>query len=311
VHQAERSEAQFDRTVTDRIRDTYIWAVYPQQMDPSQGFTMVATKVPEQAGRSLAERVSARLEREEALIAQLAPAILGNILHTTLAGMWQSEGVIALGRLWAVFTNYVYMPRLANRDVLDNCVRSAATAILEHDEAFAIAFSRDEENGRFRGLVIPPNSSATLQVTDNTWLVSIERANEQLREEEEEREAAAAAVGAGDFAQRNGGTGENVSGKTAPGDSTDTDDASPSPGVIPQPKHYFGNVRIESDRYGTELSRIVREVVDRLQGAGAHISIDLSITADKPEGFTDSEIRIVSENAQQLGFYNEFDSEGN
>jgi predicted AAA+ superfamily ATPase len=310
VHQADRSIAQFDHAVKDRIRDTYIWAVYPQQSDVSQGFTMEATKVRESAGKSLAERVSIELQRGDLLVTQLAPAILGTTLHTTLKAVWDSEGGITVGQLWAYFTRYIYLSRLANRDVLDRCVHDALTAILVKDEAFAIASGYDEENGRFYGLVTLPNPSVTLQVTDSTRLVSVDRAEAQISKEAEARAAdpSGSTDGvSGGAVKATENSSERHEGNTGalPG-GAGTDHRNPGDGTdeLPwhQPTRYSGSVDITSERYGTVISNVVREIIDPLQGTGANLSINITITATKTDGFNENSVRTIKENSRQLGF---------
>ena len=65
---------------------------------------------------------------------------------------------------------------------------------------------------------------------------------------------------------------------------------------------FFGSVRINSDRYNRDIGNITREVIDRLAGSGAQLEITIDIQAIKKEGFTESEVRTLSENARVLKF---------
>jgi len=79
----------------------------------------------------------------------------------------------------------------------------------------------------------------------------------------------------------------------------------PQPELIPAAKsvvRFYGGITLNPERYSRDLGLIQREVIDRLAGAGADLEISLDIQARKPEGFTEAEIRTISENARTLKF---------
>src|SRR5699024_9310676 len=183
---------RLDQTVSDRIRDTFIWAVYPEQFDPAKPFELVVDRVPDSSGRSLAERVSAKLAREDQLVTDFGAPILGATLHNELGAFWRDAGEISVGELWGYFTRYTYLPRLVRREVLDDAIQKAVTTVLVRGECFGIATSKDTESGRYRGLMVPPMDSASIQATDSTLLIDVEKANEQIDADNEAARAAAA-----------------------------------------------------------------------------------------------------------------------
>ena len=65
---------------------------------------------------------------------------------------------------------------------------------------------------------------------------------------------------------------------------------------------FFGSVKIDSDRYARDIGNVTREVIDRLAGAGARLDITIDIQATKPDGFDESEVRTIGENARVLKF---------
>src|SRR5690606_32607260 len=98
-----------DQTVNDRLRDAYVWAVYPEQFDPTKTFELVADKVSDSSARSLAERVSVKLGREDQLITNYGPANLGEEVLGRLLSKSMEAGHITVGELWGYFTRYPYM----------------------------------------------------------------------------------------------------------------------------------------------------------------------------------------------------------
>ena len=295
---------RLDQTVSDRIRDTFIWAVYPEQFDPVKPFELVADRVPDSSGRSLAERVSAKLAREDQLVTDFGAPILGATLHNELGAFWRDAGEISVGELWGYFTRYTYLPRLVRREVLDDAIQKAVTTVLVRGECFGIATSKDTESGRYRGLMVPPMDSASIQVTDSTLLVDVEKANKQIEADNEAaREAAARqtqeaqesteTAGSMDFARTETPKSE-TDGRATPSSVESEIEAALA--------RFFGSVKIDPDRYSRDIGNVTREVIDRLSGAGAHLEITIDIQATKPGGFEEAEIRTIRENTRVLKF---------
>lgn len=290
--------ARLDKTVADRIRDTFVWAVYPEQFDPTKPFELVADKVPDSGGKSLAERVSVKLAREDQLVTDLGAAILGATLHHELGGLWQERGEITVGELWGYFTRYTYMPRVVRREVLEASIQNARGEVLVENERFAIAAGKDAEAGRYRGLIVPPDREASIQLTDGSLLVQVERAQAQLDAER----AAARDADASDAAVEPSTGVDTDASRDADGSGTEQDDAGLVAGAGEGTRRFFGSVKIDSDRYSRDIGNITREVIDRLAGTGAQLEITIDIQATKPDGFDDSEVRTISENARVLKF---------
>lgn len=290
---------RLNQTVSDRIRETFAWALYPEQFDPTKPFEVVSEKVPDSAGRSLAERVGAKLGRDDQLITELGAPILGATLHEELGTLWSSAREMSVGELWGYFTRYVYLPRLTNREVLESALERTLNAVLVDRERFAIASGKDPETGRYRGLIVPPDHKAALQITDSTMLVDWSLADQQAQVERAEAARRAATEGAGEG-----------SGPIGPVDyvtpSPDVDfvieDPTPAPHAAHAPVRFFGSVKVDPTRYSRDIGNVTREVIDRLVGAGAKLEITIDIQAIKSDGFDEGEVRTISENARVLKF---------
>lgn len=311
--QTDDQVARFDQTVTDRIRDTYTWAMYPEQFDATKAFSLGVDKVPDKARNSLAQKVSAKLGRDDLMITELGAAILGETLQGQLGELWRAKGEITVGEVWGYFTRYPYMLRLVNRDVLDRAITNAVDAVLVDSERFAIARGKDESTGRYLDLVLPPKPGLSIQVTDATLLVESSKAEAQIaadREQQRQRDAVSAqASGDRDATSQSspaspssGGDGIDPVDFTFP----DRDRLDGSSGVESALEallvRYFGSVTVSADRYSRDIGNVTREVIDRLAGTGAELEITIDIQARKPAGFDETERRIISENASTLKF---------
>ncbi|NLA28913.1 MAG: AAA family ATPase, partial [Propionibacterium sp.] len=291
---------RLDQTVSDRIRDTFVWAVYPEQFDPTKPFELIADRVPDSRGRSLAERVGTKLGREDQLVTDFGAPILGATLHNELGALWRDAGEISVGELWGYFTRYTYLPRLVRREVLDGAIQQALTTVLVDSERFGIAAGKDTDTGRYRRLVVPPDPNASIQVTNSTLLVDADKAQEQV---DADRAAAreAAARQTEDGAEGVGPVDFAWTGTSRP--TADSDALSPAESALEAAlARFFGSVKIDPDRYSRDIGNVTREVIDRLSGAGARLEITIDIQATKPEGFDEAEVRTISENARVLKF---------
>lgn len=291
---------RLDQTVSDRIRDTFVWAVYPEQFDPTKPFELIADRVPDSGGRPLAERVGNKLGREDQLITDFGAPILGATLHNELGARWRDEGEISVGELWGYFTSYIYLPRLVRREVLDSAIQQALITVLIDSERFGIAASKDTDTGRYRGLVVPPDSNTSIQVTNSTLLIDADKAQKQVNADfQAAREVAEQQAEDGkeddrpvEFTRTDGHEPE------ADSDTESTVESALDAALA----RFFGSVEINPDRYSRDIGVVTREVIDRLAGAGAHLQITIDIQATKPEGFDDAEVRTIGENARVLKF---------
>jgi predicted AAA+ superfamily ATPase len=293
IKQTEDRIASLESVVRERIAQAYVWAVYPEQMDPSKPFDITSDRIGDGRADGIADRVSKKLARDEQLITELGAPILGSTINKDLALMWNEAGEITVGALWDLHVRHPYLPRLVNREVLDEAIRkSLKTAFLE-EERFALALSKDKSSGKYLGLIVPPDQDASLQITDSTLLVRWDIAIAQHNEQAESEVGGSSEQASLSAESPVSGTSESSSASGQTVGETPTNQVQ---------KRFFGRLEIDSALYSKELTGVMREVLDRLVSSGAKLEISIEVHAEKPEGFTDSEIRVVSENARVLGF---------
>ncbi|HKF81438.1 MAG TPA: Swt1 family HEPN domain-containing protein [Solirubrobacterales bacterium] len=281
--QAVEKSKQASETVDSRLLVTYQWALVPQ----GQPVEVEVTKVEGQAA-SLAERVSRRLGNDGALATKQAGAAIRHQLNDYAAALWK-DGHVAAGDLWKTYAQYPYMPRLTNRSVLYAGLQEHP--MLWEQDGFALADGYDPEAKRYRGLVLPSDDQP-IQVTDQTLVVRPEVAAAQRS-----AESPVPLAGSGDA-----GT-ETATG--SPGESSapeSGDDGSESRSQA-QATRFFGSKRLSGERYAMDFKNVADEVLAHLASVpGATVTITLEIEATTPEGFDESQVRVVSENATTLKF---------
>jgi hypothetical protein len=293
-NQAEGKRDQASTTVDARLLGTYQWALVPTAPDPGSPFEMSAFKA-EGASDLLAERVSKKLQNDGNLNLMQSASNIRHALDTLVPRMWD-DGHVSVGALWEVYSSYPYMPRLRDRDVLNDGVRSIVDLAISWSlEGFAVADDYDPHAGSYRGLVLPDERAITsIAVRDSLLLVRPEVAQAQRRKE-------ADVTGGVGGTTTGGETGNGVPvGSADPGTTTTGPPAQPPK---PAKRRYFGVQTLDPDRYAADFRKINDEVLAHLAAVpGVTLTVRIEIEAAAEAGFPDDKIRTVSENATTLKF---------
>lgn len=279
-NQATQRQAQADQTATARLLQTFIWALVPTQPDPGAPFTVREIKVEGQS-ESLADRVTRRLGNDGDLSTRQAAATI-QLAIKRVPQIWQS-GHVTLGSLWGLYRQYPYMPRLRDRRVLDEGI--VDLPLIWQTDAFALASDFDESAARYIGLWTPEDGGPAPVATDSLLLV---RPDLAIRQRAAEQQAARDSVVEPD-------------GPKSPEVSTQRPDISyPAPKVKTR---FYGVKTLGADRFALDFRNIAEEVLAHLRESGtARLTVRLEIEATDSDGFDESRIRTVSENARTLKF---------
>jgi hypothetical protein len=282
IDQAKERQERSSTTVDDRLLGAYHWILAPEWPSAAQTFTLAATKA-EGAAASLAERVSKRMISDSTLNTERVASLIRLDINTHLATVWDERGHISVGELWGYYTDYPYMPRLRDRDVLDAGIRGFSEGHMHWKlESFAIADAVDD-SGRYTGLVLPPDNKP-LTVRSTTLLVQPDVAERQRAQEDSESSG--------------GGGQPPLVNPPAPG----PDIAFPPPADRKYVR-FYGARLLNPERYAADFSKIINEILQPLSGVeGTLLEVRIEITAKNPVGFDDAKRRTVKENADTLRF---------
>ena len=264
--------AAAEQTVGLRLAEVYQWLLVPSAEPGSADVRWEALRFD---GRdAIAKRAAEKLLQADLVRVEMAPVFVGMDLRGVLAPLWES-GHVTLGKLWEHYATYLYLARMRDIGVLQECVRRGASYPGWDVEAFATASGYDEKTGRYLGLVV---DDEPVSVSAATLLVQPEIARRQV---EPDREA-------------------------APSTDAETEmrrDAGPESRVLPtHPVRFHGAVQLQPERMGRDLMAIQQEVLQHLQRAdGGRITVTLEIS-DESTGYDETTIRTVTENARTLRF---------
>jgi hypothetical protein len=199
--------------------------------------------------------------------------------------LWRGGDHVALKQLVEDFAKYLYLPRLAGPEILVEAVRDGIALLTWAQDTFAYADSRDEADGRYRGLI--HGRVVNLSQDSPGLLVKPDVATRQLQSEPQ------STSGSGGVPSTPGTGGSPTTGGTG-----GTQPATPA-----LPRRFFGTVQLDPTRVGRDAGRIADEVIAHLAGQiGADVIVTLEIQATLPSGANDQLVRTVTENSRTLKF---------
>ena len=287
--------------IRQRVPETYIWLLAPEQKVGEGGSPGPVTWFVTKAGGAgeLAERVSARMVREELLIPRYSGVLLRRELDRI--PLWSEEaGHVSTRQLWEYFAQYLYLPRLRDSRVLVESIREGVGSLAWVQDTFGYAAAWDEVGGRYRGLCA--GHADTRIVLDNSSMVVKPEA--ALRQLEQERATEESFTPAGQIFTPPGDQpplGESgvawESGDTA---------ISAAAGVTTAEKitrSFYGSVQLDPARLNKQVPDIAELVVQHLvKLPGAQVKVTLEIQAEVADGVPNKVVIDVTQNAKDLEF---------
>ncbi|WPR64381.1 Swt1 family HEPN domain-containing protein [Glutamicibacter protophormiae] len=290
-----------NQTVIQRIRETWIWTLYPEQADGSQPFRIAVAKA-DGANNSIVRHAGERLRKTDVVIVQSSPQSVVLELRNHLRSKW-NDGRISLGELWEYHTRYPYLARFRDKRVLLDAVSAVFAEPAWLEVGFAVAEGYDADTGDFIGLRIPLEDPPPSLLTDSVLLVSPALASSQRA-----REKSAALAGASTRRSDDNGSHEQSRVSTPGTENRTSTEATPS--SIPNAR-YKGTIDLKpTGDLGAQLKMIAEELLVHLQTADPDtLEIHIAIDAGRRAGFSDAVVRTVRENGTNLGLStNKFES---
>ena len=167
-------------------------------------------------------------------------------------------------------------------------IREGVALLTWEQDAFALAESYDETEGRYRGLrggqvvTLPDANTPALLVKPSV-------ARKQLDAERAVHEKPEP---------------EKLEPEKLEGETEAITGEPPPPRLAPTaPKRFYGTVDLDPERVGRDASRIAEEVIAHLSAlVGSDVKVTLEIEASLPSGAPEQVVRIVTENSVILKF---------
>ena len=264
LNQASSSLRSADRQLSEALVRAYRWAMAPSQENPQRadyGLSVSQTN-PTDTG-DIVDSALGQLIESEVLIDQISPSALTSMLQQYVWSSEQYSDHIGVDNLWELMTRNVYLHRLKNRNVLIKCI---AEGVSESEFGYAETYNGEEYEGLRFG------ESMSFTDPGSGLLVAPEMAQLVIEE-------------------------------TSPIIGPDPSPVNPQPDPTPPvgPRCIVVTKTIQNDISLDEVSVLREEIIRNLNDDGGEVTVKITITANKPEGFSDSTDRAVRENSAQLG----------
>lgn len=288
IRTAEAKAKEWAGTVRQRIGETYYWLLVPTQSKPTETATIEPLKL--RTTDSIADRAAKKLSEQGALVSVYGSNLLKLVLDSI--PLWRGDHV-SIKQLCEDFAQYLYLPRLKNRQVLLDAIAQGVSMLQWAEDGFAYAQDFDKDRNRYIGLI--GGKAITVHPDNTNLVVKANVAANQLK-----ADSAAAEVVVGSKSTKTVPGVNHVTGKGGSGKPTEPD----QPAKV-QPTRFFGSVSLDSTRLGRDAGKIAEEIMSHLVGlSGSKAEVTLEIEVRIPDGVPDNVIRTVSENCRTLKFTN-------
>ena len=261
--------------VTTALLKAYRWGLVPSQTDPrgnAYEFSIVETESED--GR-IVQHLRDTFTDDDHIITKIAPHIFAEKLQQYIWSNDTYQDHIDIDQLWELMAQNVYMPRMRDRNVLATCMRDGIAA---GTFGYATAYQDgDYRNFRFEeqigGLRIEKGTTAVLI---NPELARL------LKEEAEEPEP-----------------------PTPP--DPDPKTTAESTGVVIEPATPKGPTRVVVTKtlqlalpFAEDMDILQDEIARTLEADGGSVKVEITVTADKSDGFSENTARAVKQNSEHL-----------
>lgn len=289
TNQAKTRREQFDDTVDQRIPETYIWLLVPEQPDPQGGATWTEIRLQSQgpAQEALAVRVARKLRNEELLVTQMAGTRLR--MELDRIPLWRGDHV-SLKQLADDFAKYLYLPRLRSADVLLAAIEHGIGQLTWESETFAYADAWDPARTSYRGLRAGENIRVMLD--SESLLVQPITARQHLD-----------AMHPSSLVVSGPGAQPPIVGPNLQPLVIESGPQQPTP-TPKRARRYYGSTTLsDPNRLASGSKEIADAIVQHLTSlVGANVRITIEIEADIPNGAPEHVVRTVTENSRTLKF---------
>ena len=279
--QAEKELQTAEEVLPRAARECYKWLVCPVQETPTDPKPTVEAFTVNTTGGSVGREIERVCVENELVITTWSPIHL----RTKLTELYWKEGQPTAGAMafWEDTLRYLYLPRLKERDVLAQAIRSGTAS----RDFFGTAYG--QHDGEFEGFQL---GSEAVQFDDTLLLIEPEAARKYEAGQSKSEETSPESAGAEEGFPAPGTIGTGTVGP----------DKAAGEGDGPaRPRSFHGTAEVAAATAKMHLVQIADEIVSVLvSDPNASVKVVVEISAEFPEGAKDTVKRAVSENARTL-----------
>lgn len=278
VKQAKNEKETAHQILKQELLECYRFVLVPRQDGP-RDVTFDVSRIGSNNGQSVAVTVEKQLLEDQSLILNWSPVHLKTLLQKTYFNNGQIE--ISLQKVWEDFCNYYQMPRLLNEDTFLKAVREGVS----HGNFFGFALGKEDDT--YLGFAYAEEPT-TFGIDSNALLIQQEVAEEYKKSHAPKPPQP----------PQEPPKPDNPSQKN---DDNDDDQPKPDP-KIPQHRHYFGTIELDSLTGAIQFGEIMTEIISNFtEKPNVKVVLKLDIEAHSDKAFDASFERTIKENGNALG----------
>ena len=284
--QAMAAASSADRDVDAALVRAYRWALAPVQSDPRvTDYRFSQTQTNASDSGEIYRSAFDKFIQDEALVDAISPASLASMLDQYFWNGKDAADHLRIDHLWDLMTGNVYMHRLRGRAVLEECVRQGV-------EQGYFGYAEGCDGDGYAGLRYGESV-----VVDGSMMETERNAGLLVRPEAATRQKEA------EGAQAPSPNAPTVAaeGDTPPDTNAAASFAQDATAPRARPRHIFISKTTGADISRADIDQLREEIIRNLIDDSGEITVTITVSAIKAEGFSESIARSVRENSRQLG----------
>ena len=286
MNQAKKSKNNLDESIQTMLPFVYEWLLVPK-LEMGSKPNWIGYHLGAVDGNNPILKASRKLIAEEELLIEWSPRLLKTELDQKR--LWKDQLELPIHQLWGYFTQYVYLPRLKNQEVLRQAIQKG----LASKDFFG--FARRKTDDTYHGFLFN-QLGAQIWIDEQSLLIKPELARIILAQQDKEK------------AEKNKKLAEV---------SPVMEKPNPNPQTIPKEKpmekpkttlkRFNGIAKLDPERLIRDVSVISEEMIQLLQSLDqVELDIQLDMEIRVPKGIPDHLVRALKENGKQLNVQVEF-----
>ena len=281
LDQTKENLESVEEAVSTALFKAYRWGLVPLQNDPQKSdydFSDIATK-PDNP--RIVHRIREQFITDDTIIKEIAPSVFSEKLQQYIWRNNTFKDHIEIDTLWEFIVQNVYMPRLRDRSVLSTCIKEG---VLAGTFGFAHAYTdSDYVNFRFEENV------GAIRIDKGTTAILINPESARKIKEEIEKQ------------KKSYPPQPDLDLDTGTGKENDSTGGIADPPRPKGPTHVVVTKTLQLELpFADEIEAIQDEIAGTLQTDGGKVKVQIIVTADKSDGFSENTTRSVKLNSEHL-----------
>ena len=273
-----------ERSARTAMVRAYRWALAPVQKDPGKAeYELNQTLIETSDSGDIVSSTFAKLTEDEALVESISTASLTSMLQQYVWNRENTGDHYSIYTLWDLLTNNVYLHRLRDKAVLLSCIEQGV-------EQGSFGYATNFNGERYDGLRYsePMADSGTVVAERNLGFLVRPGVAAQQKEVEK--------------TQAQHGTQQPGNNTTETRHQTEEGSPPPPPPTPPQgPRRITTRKTAGANLSLDDFNTLREEIIRNLSQDGGEVTVQITISARKPDGFSEGTTRSVKENSVQLG----------